>query len=285
MTISRSGIDIMNARTRNVSIARETIDIIKSGIYKSSSGAEVNISADIKAAVENSVIHETPIEGNTKRTPIAPAIEVINETTTSAARRLLSSGKTNLVALNFAAALNVGGGFLGGANAQEEALCRASGLYECIRRKPMFYNKNIINDSPFYTDTIIYSPDVPFFRNDAHEFLEEPYKLSIITSPAPNVSSLGNVNETELASILMNRASKILKVAEMHGHKNIILGAWGCGAFGNDPRVVASVFRAALEQVPAFESVCFAVYDTREPPVVYEAFREVFASTNDLLKE
>ena len=78
-----------------------------------------------------------------------------------------------------------------------------------------------------------------------------------------------------LEGILRERALKILEVAEVNGHKNIILGAWGCGAFGNDPEQIARVFMFALNKFPAFEHVCFAVYDTREPPVVYETFKRI----------
>jgi uncharacterized protein (TIGR02452 family) len=188
-----------------------------------------------------------------------------------------------LVALNFAAAKNVGGGFIAGASAQEEDLCRCSGLYACLKSKPLFYNANILCEDTLYTDGVLYSPKVPFIRDEHLLFLEAPFELSIITAPAPNLTAMKAPKtwqeEEELSSTLMdtlaNRATKVLQIAEVNGHKNIILGAWGCGAFGNDVNQVTAAFEMALDKVP-FEHVCFAVYDTRQPPVLFETFRDYF---------
>jgi uncharacterized protein (TIGR02452 family) len=83
-----------------------------------------------------------------------------------------------------------------------------------------------------------------------------------------------------LLRTLHQRAERILQVANARGHKNIILGAWGCGAFGNDPNIVADVFKSALLHVPYFEHVCFAVYDNREPPVIFETFKQVYENNH-----
>jgi uncharacterized protein (TIGR02452 family) len=131
-------------------------------------------------------------------------------------------------------------------------------------------------DDAFYTNGILYSPNVPFFRDEHSLFLEQPFPLSIISSPAPNVNGMKNVDEKVLLKTLHNRAIRILEVAHANGHKNIILGAWGCGAFGNSSKIVADVFKSALLHVPYFEHVTFAVYDTREPPVIYETFSEIY---------
>src|SRR4029079_8799885 len=93
------------------------------------------------------------------------AIEVTDETTQIAARRLVESeGVTDLVLLNFASARNAGGGFINGAKAQEEDLCRCSGLYPCLMSQPGYYEANRNNRSAIYTDHLIYSPQVPLFR-------------------------------------------------------------------------------------------------------------------------
>lgn len=204
-----------------------------------------------------------------------PHFEVTNETTAQAAVRLSAQGQEDLVALNFASARNVGGGFLAGAQAQEEDLCRCSGLYPCLKKKPLFYNANILCDDTLYTDGVIYSPKVPFIRNEYNLLMEDPYELSIISAPAPNVNGTKNIDHEVLNSVLLRRCQTILLVAHKHKHKNIILGAWGCGAFGNNPFDVVSIFMAALKTIPVFDHVCFAVYDTREPPEIYQTFKEV----------
>jgi uncharacterized protein (TIGR02452 family) len=277
--IKRSGVQVgvkaMNARTKGVSSAKETIEVCENKQYTSLSGKVVDISKEIDFAIDNTVYYPADFNLWKESAPIIPKLSVTNETTSQAAIRLAASGLSNIVALNFASARNQGGGFLSGALAQEEDLCRASALYPCLKTKPLFYNTNILCDNSYYTDGIIYSPKVPFFKDEHNLFIEEPYTLSIISAPAPNLNGAQFIDEDVLITKILHRTERILQVAALNEHKNIVLGAWGCGAFGNDPNIVANAFMMALEVVPAFESVCFAVYDTRTPPHIYETFKKV----------
>jgi uncharacterized protein (TIGR02452 family) len=172
-----------------------------------------------------------------------------------------------VVALNFASAKNPGGGFLGGAKAQEEDLARCSALYPCLRGQRGYYDANRAAPSLLYTDHVIYSPDVPFFRDERLRLLDEPFLLSIITAPAPNAGevlardpALGG----EIRRVLDARARKVLAVAAAERHRCLVLGAWGCGVFRNDAVEVAAAFAGALDDERlrgAFERVVFAVYD------------------------
>ena len=278
--IKRDGVVLMNERTGNVAIAKETIAITKQGQYTTPSGALLDIQADIGRAIDGTILYQSYLDlPNTNWKTVEPTIEVVNETTAQAVVRLIKAGRQNVIALNFASARNQGGGFLSGALAQEEDLCRASALYACLKKKPVFYNENILCDNAFYTHNVIYSPNVPFFRGADNLLLEEPFILSIVSAPAPNAGAISKDTENleeVLYSTLLVRATKVLMTAAAHGHKNIILGAWGCGAFGNDPQMVADVFKEALKEVPAFEHVCFAVYDTRETPILFETFKKSF---------
>ncbi len=278
--IKRDGVVIVPARSKNKTVADDILNICKAKEYTSANGVVVSIAEALDKAKEGTIFYQDMIPQE-EHTPIEPTLEVINETTTQAAQRLLAAGKDNLVALNFASARNPGGGFLAGAQAQEEDLCRASGLYPCIKNKPAYYNANVLCDDTYYTDGIIYSPKVPFFRNDFKVFLEEPYLLSIISAPAPNISSMKDIDEELLVSKLYLRIVKILQVAHANGHKNIILGAWGCGAFGNDPTMVAALFMEALKTVPVFEHVCFPVYDTRDEKVLFKIFKQIVLGNNE----
>lgn len=270
--IKRAGVELMNARTKNVSVSKETLAVIKQKHYLSLNGNKVDISSVLNESINNTVFYqnELPFE---EYEAINPLIEVTEETTGQAARRYAISGK-DIVVLNFASARNPGGGFLSGAMAQEEDLCRCSGLYSCIKNKPIFYNNNILCDNTYYTDGIIYSPKVPFFRDEHLLFMEEPFLASVITAPAPNVRSMENLDKNELYTILCRRAYKILQVAAANNHKNIILGAWGCGAFGNNAEMVSKVFMEALQLVPAFENVCFAIYENSVEKPIFEIFKK-----------
>jgi uncharacterized protein (TIGR02452 family) len=134
-----------------------------------------------------------------------PTIRVINATTFAVARYMtLRHSTDNVCCLNFASATNPGGGFLIGAQAQEEDLTRASGLYSCLLRAPEYYDANRTdNNHSLYQDMMIYSPHVPVFRDDSNALIAEPWKTTIITAPAPN-----------RGAIIMNHPSHVMEIEE-----------------------------------------------------------------------
>ena len=88
-----------------------------------------------------------------------------------------------------------------------------------------------------YTDHMIYSPDVPFFRGARGELLPTPFALSVITAPAPNAGAVRQKIPSagpQIASVLEKRAAKMLAVAAQHQHRCLVLGAWGGGVFRNE---------------------------------------------------
>jgi uncharacterized protein (TIGR02452 family) len=223
----------------------------------------VGISTEVKSCIQATVhyaadhAHPSPAVG-----PHTTTYEVTNETTLSAHRRHLAKGH-KVVSLNFASATQPGGGFLTGARAQEEYLCRSSALYLSIKDSPMYaYHRREGHNR--YSDAMIYSPDVPVFRDDDHGLLPAAYRASFITSAAPLTKHLHPEELTLVADILRKRIWKILTVAQAHGHDSLVLGAWGCGAFGNDGHLVAQLFHQALEVEfkGAFKEVTFAIVDT-----------------------
>ncbi len=253
--------------------AKGTLEAIERGGYEAPSGKSVEMRAAIDAALRGTVLHrpdelDALMARSFARASAPPLVELTVETTAEAGRRLVQrEGVARVVALNFASAKNPGGGFLGGAKAQEEDLARCSALYPCLCAQPDYYSANRACGTVLYTDHIIYSPDVPFFRDERLELLEDPFALSIITAPAPNVaaaSQQGLSIDDEIAATLARRARKVLAVAAAHEHRVLVLGAWGCGVFRNDAAAVARTFADALaadELRGAFERVVFAVYD------------------------
>lgn len=172
---------------------------------------------------------------------------------------------------------------MGGSQAQEESLARSSGLYPCIAQMKEMYEFGRQGRSGLYLDHMIYSPDVPIFKDDAGNLLSGFYTLSIITSAAVNAGAVAqneahNVNKID--AIMLARMEKILSVALLHEHKTIILGAWGCGVFRNDARVVAKLFGKHLlaggRFHNRFDSVRFAVLDRTKRKETFEAFDKVF---------
>ncbi len=206
-------------------------------------------------------------------------VEVTPETTGEAARRLVEREHVaRVAALNFASDRNPGGGFLGGAKAQEEDLARCSSLDRCQLTQLAYYQANRATSSILYTDHLIYSPEVPFFRDERLELLPVPFAVSVITSPAPNAGEAQPRGEgPHVRGTLERRAEHVLRVAAHHRHRTLVLGAWGCGVFRNDPRAVADVFAQLLATAPfahAFARVVFAIYDRSKSQATLRAFEE-----------
>jgi uncharacterized protein (TIGR02452 family) len=271
-------------------LAKHTLDVIAQGSYQSPSGATVVLRERIDAAVRGSVLYRpADLDALWARLPAGsgapPRVEVTAETTTAAARRLTQDERLfGVCALNFASAKNPGGGFLGGAKAQEEDLARCSALYPCLLAQREYYDANRAHDSMLYTDHLIYSPDVPFFRDDRLELLESPYLLSILTAPAPNAGEALRRDSSAgpaIRAVLSARAGKVLAVAAARGHRCLVLGAWGCGVFRNDPEQVAEIFATWLADPRfsgAFDRVIFAIYDRRPDQPALRPFASRFGS-------
>jgi uncharacterized protein (TIGR02452 family) len=191
-------------------------------------------------------------------------------------------GNARVLALNFASAKNPGGGFLGGAKAQEEDLARCSALYTCQLTQPDYYAAHRQSPSMLYSDHMIYSPDVPFFRDETGALLEEPFLLSVITSPAPNAGEVlrrGGSEPELIVPTLVTRARLLLALAAFRQHRCLVLGAWGCGVFRNDPNDVAEAFAQIHDPAfaGAFDRVVFAVYDRSDAQLNRLAFSRRFA--------
>ncbi|MBT2477456.1 TIGR02452 family protein [Streptomyces sp. ISL-94] len=271
----------MSSRLRE--IARENSDILAAGGYRTRSGRQVSLAAalaEAKAGTRiygpNQVIPDEGLIGGAART----AFEVTGESSTVAVRRLAvegldqPAGTARVAVLNFASARNPGGGYVRGAKAQEEALCRASALYETLLEAPEYDEVHRAERSTFYTDRVIHSPGVPVFRDDRGALLETPFRAGFLTSPAPNAGTIRRQEPQRASGIpgaLLRRGERVLEVAALAGYQRLVLGAWGCGVFQNDPADVAEAFRALLSGrfADVFERVVFGILDrdprTREP--------------------
>lgn len=274
----------MSARLRG--IARETERIVAAGSYRAPGGRLVPLAAGIEAARAGTRMHgpgPVPVHDGPSAAAEFPAtatvFEVTGESSLEAARRLPGP----VAVLSFASARNPGGGFLNGAQAQEEALCRASALYTCLLEVRGFYDHHRANRDPFYSDRVIHSPAVPVFRDDRGELLDEPYTAGFLTAAAPNagvVTRTAPDRAPEIPRALAARAGRVLETAAFHGYRRLVLGAWGCGVFRNDPAQVAGVFHELLAPggrfAGAFEHVVFGVLDRTRSAVVRTAFERRF---------
>lgn len=192
-------------------------------------------------------------------------IEVTGEDSFAAARRLEKP-----LVMNFANARYVGGGFLAGARAQEESLCRCSTLYASIKssKAAEMYHYNRSHKSRVASDYMLLSPQVCVFRNEKYQLMENPFMAAVITLPAPNRHGAAALASNEhIAETMTRRIRIMLRIAAKHGYRELVLGAWGCGAFGNSPTDVSGYFKNVLideEYGRCFDRVVFAIYGKPE---------------------
>ena len=262
-------------RHRAVALGRETLAVLVRGDYVAPSGRTVTIRGLVGDAVARKVSLPPGAALPARPAPVGMRlISVENDTTLSVARRLAADGRT--LALNFAASTHPGGGFLNGARAQEENLTRSSGLYSTLEGDPFYDHHRHLGDAAA-SDWTILSPDVPVFREDDGTFLEQPWLCTILTCAAPVASRLPG---RDLTPLLRGRIERILAVSAGSGCRALVLGAWGCGAFKNDGRTVATLFRDALAGPyrDAFETVAFAITDWSPERRFLGPFRDAFGA-------
>lgn len=262
----------------NIAIARETLKIIESRKYSVSDKV-----IELPEKDYEKVLVYSPADGEELLKKIIVPKQggmcnflVVNMDSFQAAKAY-----ENPYVMNFANAHNPGGGFELGANAQEEALCRCSTLYASISSKAAreMYKYNNTHLSPVESDYMLLSPEVCVFRDEMGQLMDDPFDAAVITVPAPNRRGAALLATQKLvAETFIRRIRILLCIASENGYRNLVLGAWGCGAFGNKPESVAEYFRQVLIDEGygrCFDNVCFAIYgktDSRN----FVSFKEIF---------
>ena len=259
-------------RAENVLVFQDTerlcksIDRLKNAVKNSTSGQKLYLESDSLPYTENNLYNE------------AARVTVSKKRSLEAAKPYIGC---KVAVHNFASATNPGGGVVNGSSAQEECLCRCSGLYFSLNTPAMwdgFYLPHRNAHDPLHNDDIIYTPGVTVFKTDTANptLMSEDswYEVDIITCAAPNLRekpgnsyNLGDgsakaiISDEALLELHKNRLSRILDAAIMNGRDTVILGAFGCGAFENNPEVVALAAKNVIrDYIHAFKNIEFAVY-------------------------
>ena len=278
----------------NVGILNETLESFKKGYYEKD-GRRINLHlssgefcmAEVLLPQEIDKIDTTSIPVNANGQTCQYSCE--NEDSLHAAMRMKEGlqKEDKLLVLNFANPIHPGGGVRNGANAQEEDLCRKSSLLFSLESDgaKKYYEYNRTLHTYLASDAMILSPKVEIIRNQNGEFLDEPITISVLTCAAPMVIyGIEGLTQQQYQDMLFQRIWAILKVSLSYGYPNIILGAWGCGAFGNDAALVSDLFYRAFYEHKEdgfcmndyFQRVTFAVLDRSTILYNYKQFSERF---------
>lgn len=276
---------------KRINMARQTLDIMDKGYYNINEVC-INIKDLQEMSVKDSFLL-TPEQGETflekyKSVEITENMSknkticsVWNCSTIDAILQMHRKGK-NMAVLNFASAKNPGGGFINGAMAQEESLAVSSCLYKTQLAHEEYYTKNRSCKTMMYTNYAIYSPNVLFFRDANFCLMEKPVTASVLTLPAVNMGQvmLKGEDTAKAENVMRNRMKLSLAIFANQGCEHLILGAYGCGVFRNDPMKIAQWWNELLQQEFAgvFESVVFAVLDKSPAGKCIKAFQMFLGS-------
>lgn len=242
----------------NVEIFEQTLDFADSILYTETMDLKQNTEVIVDGSIYLKDLKKTQI------------IKVINIDTV---RAILNTKRgSHIAVLNFADAVEAGGLVWEGESTQEEHLCRCSNLYKSLkqdicRRDYYDYNWNLGDN--IFSNRIIYSPNVTFFKDENYNPITDFIKCDVVSCPAPIAC--------EDEKVFIQRIKCILGVAQYKGVDTLFLGSWGCGAFNNNPIMVANAFKQVLNEYKCFDKVVFAIKAT--PNINddnFEVFKGVF---------
>ena len=205
-----------------------------------------------------------------------------NQDTLEAAFELHQRRKENekpVLVLNFANPHRPGGGIRSKPGTQEEHLCVKTTVLCSLETEEAwpFYQTNLDCGTQAQTDTILISPNTMVIRNPDLSLREDPFPIAVMTVAAPIASRMEQEELPKLEKILRSRIRGMLRTATAEGYTQLVLGAWGCGNFGNDPELVARLFHDNL--TGNFEEVTMAVFDNSEDQYRYSCFARCFGES------
>jgi hypothetical protein len=243
-------------------LAAHTLRLLEVGEYVTARGTRVAFADALRDCVRRTRLHRAEdadaLIAAARAMPAstaAAAIEVVNETTLAGIARLVADGATAI-----------------------------AGLYPSLLEAPEYYERHRSMTSGLYSDALIVSPECPVIRDDDGVLLEQPHRVTFVTSPAPNAGAIADHRPADLKRIpdvLRRRATCVLAAAAVQPCRTLVLGAWGCGVFRNDPSMVARVFEQVLigeRWAHRFELIRFSVFDTTPRREIHRAFAEVFGA-------
>ena len=218
---------------------------------------------------------------------ITTNIEVIDSGVVEALFRYKGESESMCV-LNFASYTQPGGMYMEGSSAQEECLCSASFLYNVLSSNCMasFYNwNNKHKNNGLYLNRAIYTPGIKFFNYRDGSTVAEELQCSVITCASPNkraAMKYGRITKEENLEAVSKRIEFILNIAANFYFNTLILGAFGCGVFGQDASDVATIFKNWLtgKYKNVFRHVVFAVPDS-EHDINYLKFKNILSDCDE----
>lgn len=252
-------------RSWRLSIYQETCKIIAAKTYRPPHSPPISLSLPTPPFSHTIRSSSDISPWQSPNPPTATAITIYEGDCLEAGISLKAQG-LNPVILNMANPQIPGGGVRNGDGAQEENIFRRSTYSHFL------YNSEFAR-YPIEETGAIYTPGVTVFRAaEAAEYalMDNPVELAFIALPALVRPALANdpVRGPWLArpayDLVKEKIANFLKLSLSHGHDSVVFSAWGCGAFRNPPRCIATAFKEVVESVELqgrLAKVVFAIFD------------------------
>lgn len=245
---------------RRLRIVAENRRIARAGSYVLPNGDVVSLPGErLHTAVlcQEMQVSDPPV----RRRPYVLEEHIIPTDTISAVLRFQGCGR--VMALNFANAMVPGGAYRIGGQAQEESLCRSTLLYPALCRAKGFYANHWLHPTPLYSHRVLYSKNIPVIRSADGELLSVPCVCDFLTAAAVNRRlAMPWHTQERIHQVMRARIKAVLAAAMQHMPDVLILGAFGCGAFGNRREEILPMFAEAINcMIPDSVEVWFAIPD------------------------
>jgi len=290
-------------RSRELNMIQETMQILEQGYYVKD-GKKIQLKLSRKEMEEIQVYLPKDVKKYSNQRNFNPPYVMgrcgygcENKDSFSLARErvtheyLYDKDLPKILVLNLANAVHPGGGVRRGARAQEEDLCRSSSLLMSLESKAaeQYYNYNKSLHTKMGSDALMITPQVEIIRDENGELLDDTVVVSVVTCAAPMVSyGKEGMSDADYKQMVFERITGLLKSVAYLGYKNLVLGAWGCGAFGNDAAVISDLFYSALKnldynghsQKDLFRRIDFAVLDRTKNQYNFKKFCRNFTHEN-----
>lgn len=283
----------MRDRTPDIQMFEDTMQILKQGYYEKN-GRKTALKLSAEDMQEIQVYLPEDLKAICNNADFKPAAgtgicihSCENIDSYALARKRVAEGISKILVLNLASPVHPGGGVRRGARAQEEDLCRKSSLLLSLesRTAQKYYDYNKSLHSFMGSDSLMITPRVEIIKDENSTLLDDSVVVSVLTCAAPKVSGgKEGMSEAAYRKLVYDRIVAMLKFAAFSGYRHLILGAWGCGAYGNDASVISDLFRSVLNELDyngfkendMFSRIDFAVLDRTPNQYNYKQFRRNF---------
>ena len=277
-------------REQRANVYQDTLDCIKSGSFKNGGGLEINL--ELEPLRRGSRYYQ-----KVKKTDEVtdPKSTVIYTQLIDCVQKAYDFGESGAL-LNMASRFRAGGGVLTGSASQEEEIFRRTTLgyslyyYDPQNNQTYSYPDHAgqVAAYPIKGDrAALWSPGVMIFKKGPtgyYDYMTQPGHTNVITIPAvqhPELTEGGEAFKEAHGRMWRNKIRTLFRVAKINKKTKLVLGAFGCGAYGNPPALVAELFQEILEEPEfkgAFDEICFAILEDKNSPAGgnYAPFAKVF---------